>query len=92
MRTVLGGNVRRQGQAANLAAEVEKIEFPLVGAGAATPPAGSTGTLWLKNPPPQIGHYDQNDVLDYSDSNVNNNATLLVNENVGPSKYQITKQ
>src|SRR5437016_9064710 len=60
MKIVTGGIVYRQGQNSKLRAEVDKMEFPGVPATAPTPPAGSQGTLWLKNPPPQIGHYDRN--------------------------------
>lgn len=92
MRTVIGGAVRRQGQAQNLSAGVDHIDFPNVGPGVVVVPAGAQGTMWLTAPPPVIGHYDVNDVLDYGDGNNNNNATLVVTGVVGPSKYQVTKQ
>lgn len=92
MRTVIGGAVRRQGQAQNLSARVDHIDFPAVDAGVVVVPAGARGTMWLTAPPPVIGHYDQNDVLDYGDGNNHNDATLVVTGVVGPSKYQVQKQ
>jgi hypothetical protein len=92
MRTVIGGAVRRQGQAQNLSAGVDHIDFPNVGAGVVVVPAGAQGTMWLTAPPPAIGRYDVNDALNYGNGNNNNNATLVVQQVVGPSKYQVQKQ
>lgn len=92
MRTVIGGAVLCRGQAQNLSAGVDHIDFPNVGAGVVVVPAGQEGTMWLTAPPPAIGSYDVNNVLDYRDGNNNNNAALLVLQVVGPSKYQVQKQ
>jgi hypothetical protein len=92
MRTVIGGAVRRQGQAQNLSAGVDHIDFPDVGPGVVVVPDGEEGTMWLTAPPPAIGHYDQDDVLDYGDGNNNNNATLVVLQDLGPSKYNVRKR
>ena len=58
---------------------------------AATVTVGSQGTMYLKNPPPVIGHYDYHDVLYYEDSNHNNDATLQVDSNIGPSTKAMTR-
>ncbi|HWK88764.1 MAG TPA: hypothetical protein VNP72_02170 [Longimicrobium sp.] len=89
-KTVLGGTVYRTGQAASLAAGVDHIDWPAV-ASAATVPTGATGTLYLHNPPPQIGHYDANDQLSYQDSNHHNDSLFLVTANHGPTKYGVRK-
>ncbi len=89
-KIVLGGIVYRNNQTRKEAAEVEKIEFPTV-APAATVPLNSQGTMYLKNTPPVIGHYDMNDVLYYEDSNHHNDSTLRVDSNIGPTKYTVTK-
>lgn len=89
-KTVLGGIVYRNNQTRKEAAEVEKIDFPTI-APAATVTVGSQGTMYLKNPPPVIGHYDFHDVLYYEDSNHHNDATLQVDSNIGPSKYAVTR-
>ena len=88
MKTVQGGIVYRNNQPETLAAVVDKIEFPTVGK-SATVPQGAQGTMYLKNPPPQIGHYDQGNVLNYQDGNHHNDYSLRVLENIGPSKYKI---
>jgi len=89
-KTVIGGVVRREDQPASLSAEVEKIEFPTVASGA-TVPNGATGTMYLKDTPPVIGHYDRGDTLDYRDSNRHNDSTFNVDRNIGPAKYTVTK-
>ncbi len=92
MRIVNGGIVYRGDQTDKLAAAVDRIEFPDVGAGEVVVPTGAQGTMWLTAPPPIIGHYDKGDVLDYRDSNHNNDAGLDVLQDVGPSKYKIRKR
>jgi hypothetical protein len=87
-KEVRGGIVYRNDQSEKLAAEVDHIDFPTVGSHE-TVPAGADGTLYLKNPPPQIGHYDRGDILYYKDSNRHNDSTFEVRENVGPTKYKI---
>jgi hypothetical protein len=57
-----------------------------------TVPSGAEGTLVLKDPPPQIGHYDAGNILFYQDSNRHNDYTLKVLQNIGPSKYKIKVQ
>jgi hypothetical protein len=88
-KIVKGGIVYRNNQTEELSASVQEIEFPNV-APAVTVPVGAQGTMLLTGPPPKIGHYDKGDILYYRDGNNNNNATLKVDENVGPSKYKIT--
>ena len=87
-KVVKGGIVYRSDQSEKLAAEVDYIDFPTVDSHA-TVPAGAEGTLFLKAPPPQIGHYDKGDTLYYKDSNRHNDSTFDVKENVGPTKYKI---
>jgi len=89
-KTVVGGTVYRVGQTQSLAASVEKIVFATVDSSQSVPD-GAVGTLYLVNPPPQIGHYDVGNVLNYQDSNHNNDCQLTVLINYGPSKYSVRK-
>lgn len=89
-KTVIGGIVHRNNQPESQSATVEKIEFPNLQPND-TVPVGAQGTLYLKDAPPVIGHYDRGNNLDYSDSNRHNDSTLNVNSNIGPTKYTITK-
>lgn len=88
-KTVKGGIVYRKDQAEKLSASVQQIEFPNI-ASTASVTVGAKGTMILTASPPQIGHYDKGNTLYYKDSNHHNDATLNVDQNVGPSKYIIT--
>ncbi len=88
-RVVEGGIVELRGNPVTKT-DVVNITFPAVPAGAPEVPAGAAGTMVLKEPPPQIGHFNRGDQLDYSDSNAHNDRILTVTSNIGPSKYNIT--
>lgn len=87
-RIVEGGVVELRGNQVTRT-DVVSITFPNLQPGVAVVPAGAAGTMILRTPPPQIGHFNRGDQLDYADSNNNNNRTLTVTSNIGPSKYAI---
>ena len=90
MRLVKGGMVTLSTNP-NATATVVQIEFATVAAGAVVVPDGSIGTMILKDPPKNVGRFDAKNVLQYSDGNNNNHATLTVVSNIGPSKYTVRK-
>lgn len=89
--TLIAGTVYRQNQPTSLSASVEKIDFEVVVPTTTPVPAGIRGTLYLKNTPPQIGHYDKGDILKYTGDR-GSRATMQVLQNVGPTKYTIQTQ
>ncbi len=92
MRTVNGGGVlTNQQHDQALTALVKTIQFPSLNSTVVVVPIGTPGTLTLVSPPPQLGHYNKGDVLNYRDGNNNNNATFHVDSNVGPSTYAVTR-
>ena len=90
-RVVIGGVVRRNNQPHSHVAPVEKIEFSRISPAVIIVPNGAEGTMYLKNTPPAIGHYDRDDILLYEDKNTNNNAILRVRRNIGPTKYIVER-
>lgn len=90
-RVVEGGVVELHGNESTRT-DVTSITFPDVAAGTPVVPANSQGTMILRSPPPQVGHFDRGDRLDYADGNHHNDRTLVVTSNIGPSKYKVTLQ
>ncbi|WP_281990576.1 hypothetical protein [Aquimarina aggregata] len=69
---------------------VNTIDFPNVNRVHGQVPIGAQGVMVIKNVPDHQNFVPGN-ILNYRDSNNNNNAQLTVNSVVGPTKYNVTR-
>jgi hypothetical protein len=74
-------------------AAVTLLDLPLFVQTAAhpIPGPGVLGTVTLDTVP-NVANFMKNDIVDYSDSNNNNNASFIITAVLGPVKFNVTSR